>query len=429
MGRYQIPSTLNSILRAFRYRNYRLFFIGQGLSLIGTWMTQMAMAWLVYRITRSVLMLGVIGFSSQIATFLLAPVGGVLADRWNPHRILVVTQILAMIQSLALAGLALTGVITVWEVVGLSVAQGLVNAFDIPARQSFVVDLVEEKKDLSNAIALNSSMFNGARLLGPPIAGAVIAIGGEGLCFLIDAISYLAVIGTLLAMRALPKPVEAKKAPILREVVQGIQYAASVVPIRVLLLFVAFLSFAGMSYGVLMPAFAKETLHGNPNVFGWLMGSTGFGALCGSIYLASRKSVRGLVRLTVWSAFIFGIGLMAFAFARVLWVSLALLFVIGFGMIVQMAASNTILQTIVDDDKRGRVMSLFMMAFMGMTPWGSLAVGGLAHWIGISNTFLLSGASCVIGAAVLASQLPRLRAMIRPIYVRMGIIKSSLGYN
>ncbi len=417
-----MPSGLSLVLRALRHRNYRLFFIGQSISLIGTWMTQVATAWLVYRLTRSVLMLGVIGFSSQIAAFLLAPAAGVLTDRWNRHRILMVTQVLAMTQSFALALLALTGLIAVWHVVVLSVAQGLINAFDIPARQSFVVDLVEQKGDLANAIALNSSMFNGARLLGPPIAGAVIAVGGEGMCFLIDGISYLAVIGMLLVMQPLPKRAGMRKIRIAQEFIQGVRYAAGSVPIRSLLLFVAFVSFVGMPYTVLMPAFAKEVLRGDPHVFGLLMGATGFGALVGSIYLASRKSVRGLVKLTAVSAVVFGVGLMVFALSRILWISLGLLFVIGIGMIVQMAASNTVLQTIVDDDKRGRVMSLFTMAFMGMSPWGSLAAGALASHIGISRTLLFGGASCLAGAGVLVSQLPRLRAAIRPIYARMGII-------
>ena len=415
-------SPLDSMLRALRYRNYRLFFIGQGISLIGTWMTQVAMAWLVYRLSGSTFMLGVVGFSSQIATFLLAPAAGVLTDRWNRHRILVTMQSVAMLQSLVLALLAFTGVVSVWHIVLLSIAQGLVNAFDIPARQSFIVDLVTEKEDLSNAIALNSSMFNGARLLGPPIAGAVIAFGGEGLCFLIDGISYLAVIAMLLAMDSLPETVSAEKVNIAQEFVQGLRYAAGLVPIRFLLLFIGFVSFAGMSYGVLMPAFAKEILHGSSHVFGWLVGAIGLGALCGSLYLASRRSVRGLMKLTAWSAVVFGVALMAFAFSRSLWVSLGLLFVIGFGMIVQMAASNTILQTIVDDDKRGRIMSLFTMAFMGMSPWGSLAAGGLASWIGIPATLFLSGVLCVGGAVVLVSRLSELRAFIRPIYIKRGII-------
>ncbi len=414
--------SLDSIGRALRHRNYRLFFIGQSISLIGTWMTQVATAWLVYRMTRSVVMLGVIGFSSQIATFLLAPAAGVLTDRWNRHRILVITQILAMGQSLALAYLALSGLVTVWQIVFLSIAQGLINAFDLPARQSFLVDLVTKKEDLSNAIALNSSMFNGARLLGPPIAGFVIALGGEGFCFLIDGISYLAVIGMLLAMRALPEKARPKKVRITEEFAQGIRYAVGFVPIRYLLLFIAFISFVGMPYAVLMPAFAKETLHGDSHLYGLLMGATGLGAFFGSIYLASRKSVRGLVGLAVRSSFVFGLGLMAVAVSRTVWFSLLLLFVIGLGMILQVAATNTILQTLVDDDKRGRVMSLFTMAFMGMYPWGSLAVGSCAGAIGISATFFLGGVAVLIGAALLWSQLPQLRSVIRPIYVRMGII-------
>jgi len=417
-----MPSLFRLVLRSLRHKNYRLFFIGQTISLIGTWMTQVAAAWLVYRLTHSVLMLGVIGFSGQIATFLLAPAAGVYTDRWNRHRILVATQISAMIVSFALALLALSGWVMVWHVVAFSVAQGLINAFDIPARQAFVVDLIEEKSDLANAIALNSSMFNGARLLGPPIAGFLIVVAGEGWCFFVDGASYLAVIGTLFAMRDLPRPAESKKISALQEFIQGIRYASGVMPIRFLLLFLAFVSFAGLSYTVLMPALAKDLLHGDPHTFGWLLGATGLGAFCGSIYLASRKSVQGLIRLAVLSSAVFGVSLMALAISRILWVSLALLFVNGLGMIVLMAASNTVLQTIVEDDKRGRIMSLFTMAFMGMAPWGSLATGSLASWIGIQNTLLLNGICCVTGAVVLAGQLPRLRSFIRPIYVKMGII-------
>ena len=414
---------VSSTFRALRYKNYRLFFVGQSISLIGTWMTRVAMAWLVYRLTGSVWLLGVVEFAGQMATFLPAPLAGVLIDRWNRHRILLITQIIAMIQSVILAGLALTGLITVWQVIGMSIFQGLVNAFDIPVRQAFVVELVGEKKEeFGNAVALNASMFNGARLIGPSIAGMVIAVGGEGFCFLIDGISYLAVIATLVMMQVAPRKVSPSQKRMGQEMLQGVVYAWEIIPIRALLLFVAFVSFVGMPYVVLLPAFAKEILHGGPHTLGFLMGSTGLGALAGSIYLASRKSVRGLVRISALSAGLFGVSLIGCALARTLWVSVGWLFAAGFGMIVQIAACNTVLQTIVEDKMRGRVMSLFMMAFMGMAPWGSLAAASLAHYHGVPETLLIGGVACVLGAFIFASQLPRLRTAIRPIYARMGII-------
>lgn len=409
------------MLRALRYRNYRLFFIGQSISLVGTWMTQVATAWLVYRLTGSAFLLGVVGFSSQIAGFVLAPVAGVLTDRWDHRRILLATQVLAALQSLALAVLALSGRIRVSQIILLSVLQGFINAFDIPTRQAFVVRMVEDRTDLSNAIALNSSMFNGARLLGPPLAGLVISAAGEGACFLIDSVSYLAVIATLLMMRVPVRAARSLRRHVAHELAEGVAYAAKSLPIHSLLLMVAFVSLVAMPYVVLLPVVARETLRGGPSTLGLLTGMSGLGALAGSLYLASRRSVRGLVRLSALAGGLFGAALMVFAASRAAWLSLAALFAAGFGMIVQMAASNTVLQTLVDDDKRGRVMSLFMMAFLGMLPWGSLVVGALAGRIGVHRTLMLEGAVCLAGALAFARRLPRLRAAIRPIYARMGI--------
>ena len=409
-------------LRSLRHPNYRLFFIGQAISLIGTWMTQVATAWLVYRLTGSALLLGVVGFSSQIAAVLVAPLAGVLSDRGRHRRILVVTQILSALQSLALAVLALSGTVRVGQIIALSVVQGIINSFDIPTRQAFLVEMVGDRADLGNAIALNSSVFNGARLLGPCLAGFVIAAGGEGICFLIDSVSYLAVIATLLMMRLRPHSHHPPGRRLFREMGEGFAYAMGFLPIRALLLLVAFSSLVAMPYGVLLPAVAKETLHGGPSTFGFLTGMSGLGALIGSLYLASRQSVRGLIRLTAMASGVFGVALMLFAAARVLWAALLILFVIGFSMLVQMAASNTVLQTLVEDDKRGRVMSLYLMAFMGLVPWGSLLAGFLATRIGLGRTLFLEGAACLAGALVFARQLPRLRSLVRPIYVRMGII-------
>jgi MFS family permease len=409
-------------LRALRSRNYRLFFTGQTVSLIGTWMTQIATSWLVYRLTGSAWLLGVVGFASRIPTFLLGPFAGVWVDRWNRHRTLVVTQILSMMQSFALAGLALARVITIREIIWLGLAQGIINAFDMPARQAFVIQMVEDRADLGNAIALNSSMVNTARLLGPSIAGVVIAAVGEGYCFLIDGFSYLAVIASLLAMRiAAVQPRNADKA-ILQELKEGWSYVTRFVPIRSILLLLALVSLVGMQYTVLMPIFAAQVLHGGAHTLGFLMGASGVGALVGAMFLATRKNVLGLGRLVPLAAAGFGVGLIALGLSRFLWLSLTLMMFVGGAMMIQMAASNTILQTIVQDDKRGRVMSFYSMAFLGMAPFGSLLAGALAHRIGAPRTVMISGTICIAGAAWFASQLSAMRELMHPIYRTLGII-------
>lgn len=416
-----------NILRALRSRNYRLFFFGQGVSLIGTWMTRVATIWLVYRLTHSPLLLGAVGFASQIPAFLLAPFAGVLVDRLHLHRLLVITQILSMVQSSLLAVLALSGVISVWHILILSVFQGLVDAFDMPARQTFMVHMIERKEDLSNAIALNSSLVNGTRLIGPSLAGMLIAAKGEGVCFLADAVSYLAVIGSFLAMRVTIRKKETVPTPLLRELKEGVRYAFGFVPIKLILLLLALISLMGMPYAVLMPIFADQILGGGSHAMGFLMGASGFGALAGALYLASRRSVVGLGRMIPQAAAIFGISLMAFAQSRLFGLSLILIFLVGFGMMVEMAASNTLLQTIVDDDKRGRVMSFFSMAFLGMAPFGSLFAGSFASKIGAPNTLVLGGSVCILGAVWFARELPRIREKIRPIYLRKGIIKEAIS--
>jgi MFS family permease len=412
------------MVRALRHRNYRLFFSGQSISLIGTWMTRIATSWLVYRLTRSALLLGLVGFAGQIPSFLLAPFAGVLVDRWNRHRLLVVTQILAMLQSAALAWLTLAGVITIWQVLLLSLFQGAINAFDMPGRQAFVVEMVERREDLANAIALNSSMVNAARLLGPSIGGVVIAAVGEGWCFFIDAVSYLAVIASLLLMRLAAgarRPATTEK-KVLHELREGWRYVAGSAPIRSILLLLAVVSLVGMPYTVLMPVFASTILHGGPHTLGFLMAATGVGALLGALFLANRRTVLGLGKVIPAMAGVFGAGLIGFSLSRSLWLSLILLLVTGLGFMVQMAASNTLIQTLVDDDKRGRVMSFYLMAFMGTAPFGSLLAGGLAHRIGAPRTLLLGGCGCIAGAIWFASLLPKLRERVRPIYVRMGIL-------
>jgi len=411
------------MLRALAHKNYKLFFGGQTISLIGTWMTRIATSWLVYRLSGSALLLGVVGFAGQIPSFLLGPVAGVLVDRWNRHRLLVVTQVLALLQSLAMALLALSGYVKIWHIISLSVFQGLINAFDMPARQSFLVEMVDRREDLPNAIALNSSMVNAARLLGPSIGGVLIAAVGEGWCFMVDAISYLAVIASLLAMK-LPQPVlrATKEAKIFSQFAEGFHYVVRFAPIRKMLLLLALVSLVGMPYTVLMPVFANEVLHGGPHTLGFLMAASGVGALIGALFLAARKSVLGLGKLIPLMAAAFGGGLMIFSFTRVLWLSLALMVVTGLGFMVQMAASNTVLQTIVDEDKRGRVMSFYSMAFMGTAPFGSLLAGAVAERIGTPHTLLFGGLGCVLGAVWFATALPALRRDVRPIYVKIGIL-------
>lgn len=411
------------MFRALRHRNYRLFFTGQTVSMIGTWMTRIATSWLVYKLTGSALLLGVVGFAGQIPSFLLAPVAGVFVDRWNRHRLLIGTQILAMVQSLAMAVLALTGYIKIWHVIALSVFQGVINAFDMPARQSFVVQMVAAREDLSNAIALNSSMVNAARLLGPSIGGVVIAAVGEGWCFMIDGLSYIAVIGSLLAMNVAPLAAKViHDAGVFQQFREGFSYVSGFMPIRSILLLLAFVSLVGMPYTVLMPIFANEILHGGPNTLGLLMAASGVGALTGAMFLARRKTVLGLGRFIPMMATVFGAGLIAFSFSRIVWLSMILMVVTGLGFMVHMAVSNTLIQTMVDEDKRGRVMSFYTMAFMGTSPFGSLIAGSLAEKIGAPETLAFGGLGCIAAAALFYAFLPRLRNYVRPIYIQKGIL-------
>lgn len=410
------------LLRALGHHNYRLFFAGQSVSLIGTWLTRVATSWLVYRLSGSALMLGLIGFCGQLPTFLLGPLAGVWVDRWNRHRLLVVTQVLAMLQSFALAVLALTGHITVFHVAWLSVVQGLINAFDMPARQSFVVEMIEDRADLPNAIALNSSMFNGARLLGPSVAGGLIAWVGEGGCFLIDGFSYLAVIASLLAMKLTVRPRAQRSQHVLTELKEGFNYAFRFAPIRAVLGLLALVSLMGMPFTVLMPVMASQVLHGGPHTLGFLMAASGLGALGGAVFLASRRTVRGFGTVIVSTAATFGLGLVAFALSRNVPLSLVTMLLCGFGMMVTMAASNTVLQTIVDEHMRGRLMSFYAMAFMGTAPFGSLLAGAMAARIGAPATIAIGGVACLLGAVWVRLKLPRLREQVRPIYQRLGII-------
>jgi MFS family permease len=380
------------------------------------------MSWLIYRLTGSASMLGVIGFASQFPTFILAPFAGVLADRWNRQKILLWTQLLAMLQASTLAYIVLSGTAQVWQVMTLAFLLGVINAFDIPVRQSFVVELVENRVDMSNAIALNSSMVTSARLIGPSVAGVLIAYIGEGGCFVINSISYLGVIIAIASMRLKPKKAKMETRHILLELRDGFHYAYGFAPIRIILLLMMLMSFAGMPYVVLLPVFAKTILHGDAHTFGFLMAAAGFGALVSTVRLASRKSVLGLGRLIAFAVGLFGVGIATFALSHTMALSLLSLCMAGFGSMSVISSCNTILQTIVDDDKRGRVMSFFTMSFMGTTPFGNLVAGLVADRIGPQNTLILGGTICLIGGLAFARNLPSIREKIRPIYARLGIV-------
>jgi MFS family permease len=422
--KYGVTKTagFKKVFRSLQYRNYRLFFYGQSISLIGTWMQRIATPWLVYSLTDSVFLLGLVGFAGQIPTFLFSPFAGVLIDRWNRYTMLIITQILAMMQAFALAFLFFNKTLEVWHIILLSIFLGCINAFDMPARQSFVIDMIEKKEDLGNAIALNSSMVNSARLLGPSIAGVLISLMGEGICFLTNGISYIFVITFLIMMRIPKRKVKVQNKRVFQEFREGFAYTFGFKPIRYIILLLGLVSLTGMPYTVLMPVFARNILHGGPHTFGFLMGASGIGALAGAFYMASRKSVLGLGRFVPLFAAVFGFGLITFSLSHLFLLSMALMLVIGFGMIMQMTSCNTILQTIVDDDKRGRVMSFYTMAFMGTAPFGSLIAGALASSLGAPATLMIGGASCILGALVFARELPELQKKIRPIYIRLGII-------
>ena len=414
------------IWRALRHRNYRLFFTGQSISLIGTWMTRIATSWLVYKLTRSPLLLGVVSFAGQIPTFIFAPIAGVWVDRLDRRRVLVVTQILAMLQSLALAALTLSGHINIPELIGLGAFQGLINAFDMPGRQAFLVQMVEDKQDLGNAVALNSSMVNMARLLGPSLAGAVIAVFGTGYCFLIDGLSYLPVIASLLMMRLKPLLIPHATTSMFQQLKEGWKYVANSTPIRTILFLFAIISLMGWPFTVLMPVFALKILNGGPHTYGFLMGAVGVGALISAYSLAVRSSVRGLTKMIPIASGMLGVGLILFAISTNFWFSLMVLSFCGYGMMQQMAASMTIIQTIVDEEKRGRVMSYSTVALVGMAPFGGLLAGTLANKIGAPKTVMVSGAACLLGALWFLTQITAVRKVMRPIYVNLGIVPAEV---
>jgi MFS family permease len=413
---------LSHAWRALRHRNFRLFFGGQSISLIGTWMTRVATSWLVYRLTKSSLLLGTVGFAGQIPTFLLAPFAGVIVDRMDRRKVLVWTQSLAMVQSLLLAWLTLSHRINITEVLILSAFQGVINAFDMPGRQSFMIRMVEDRADLSNAIAINSSMVNAARLIGPSLAGMLIAVTSEGWCFLVDGVSYVAVIVSLLMMTLPREQMQNYGATMAQQLREGWNYVAASVPIRNILLLFALISLMGWPFMVLMPIFAAQVLRGGPHTLGFLMGSVGVGSLTSALLLVLRRSVRGLLKVIPIGAGVFGAGLVAFGFSHNQWLSMAMMLVTGFGMMQGVTASNTILQTLVDEKMRGRVMSYYTMAFVGMAPFGSLLAGAMAHAIGAQRTVIVSGVACIVGGVWFWTHLGTIRREMRPIYERLGIV-------
>ena len=426
-------SGLRRIGRALQHRNFRLFFGGQGVSLIGTWMQQLAMSWLVYQLalkafpTKAAFFLGLVNFAGQIPAIIVVPLAGVLIDHWNRHRIIVITQTLMLFQAMALAILTWAGVIDIAQVIILSVIMGILNAFDMPARQTFLPEMLTNKDDLGNAIALNSSLFHGARLIGPSLAGMVIAWTGAAFCFLLNALSFLAVIVALLRMDVTPVRRQMHHRSVVEGFRDGVRYAFGFPPIRAIILFVAVISLVGMPYTVLMPIVADKILGGGDAergayFLGLLMTASGLGALVGAIYMASRRTVLGLGAKIVLACTLFAIGIVIFSFSRMLWLSFATLIVSGFGMMVMMASCNTIVQTIVEDDKRGRVMSLYTAAFMGLAPFGSLIGGSVADALGTPSALLLCAVGCLTAGLVFGVRLGSIRRFVRPIYIQRGIL-------
>ena len=417
-----MPGITRAVVRSLKYRNFRLFTIGQSISVIGSWIQQVAVGWLVYRLTDSALMLGLVSFAAQGPTFVLAPLAGAIADRANKHRLLLVVQALMMLQALVLAGLVLSGTIVIWHLVVLSALLGCLSGFDIPVRQSYLVEMVEGKEDLSNAIALNSSMFNAARLIGPAIAGLLISVVGEGICILLNGLSYIAVLWALLAMRVPRRPPSQTDTRVVAQIREGFDYAFNFAPIRAVLLLVAVVSLLGVPFSVLLPIYAGLILGGDARTLGWLISATGAGALTAALYLASRETVRGLSKVITFSALLFSLALLLFSVSRVLWLSIPALVLAGFGMMLQMASSNTFLQTIVPDDKRGRILALYTMAYIGTAPIGSLLLGWVAQRAGAPATIAGGAAICLIAAAAFGRNVPDFRAQVGPIYRQLGII-------
>jgi MFS family permease len=413
---------MHPVLRGFRHRNFRLFFIGQSLTMIGTWMQYIAISWLVYRLTGSAFMLGVTGFALQIPILLVSPFAGVWVDRYNRRTLLMVTQSLALAQAVLLAALTFGGLIQVWHVLVFSFLLGSINAFANPSRNTFLLELVESRENLPNAIALNALIMNSSRFVGPSIAGAVLAFAGEAWCFTLNALSYLALIVALLMMRVKPIVRQPAQEHWLDGLKQGFRYAFGFLPSRRLLLLVAAISITTAPYQHLMPIFAGEVFGGDSRTLGLLISCAGLGAFAGTVYLAGRTSVRGLSRVIMLASFSASIGLMLFSQSRLLWLSLALMLPIGFGLVLTAVSTNTILQTIADEDKRGRVISIYGMCFLGTPPLGSFIAGSVASRFGAPFTLLIFGALGALAALAFALRIESWRAAIRPVYRRLGLL-------
>ena len=413
-------SRLALAVRALRHRNFQLFFAGQLISLIGTWMQIVAQSWLVYRLTGSALLLGTVGFASQIPVFIMAPIGGIVADRKNRKHVVIATQVASMTLAAILAALTLTGKVQVWQIIVLAAGLGTVNAFDIPARQAFLIDMVG-REDLMNAIALNSSMFNGARVIGPAVAGILVASIGEGWCFFANAVSYIAVIIGLLLMRIEHPANLAGEGSPLEHIIEGFSFARNTGPIRAILTLLGVMSFVGMPYAVLMPVFADQILHGGARGLGILMGATGVGALLGAMSLAARASLKGLGKVIAFCAGGFGVSLILFAFSKIFWLSTVLLVPVGFTMMVQMASSNTLIQAMTPDKLRGRVMAVYSMMFMGMAPFGAFFAGAVADRWGAPWTVGMGGIACITSAIVFGRHFPTIRGEARELILAQGM--------
>ncbi|MCK9220745.1 MAG: MFS transporter [Bacteroidales bacterium] len=414
--------TIGSIFSSLRSRNYRLYFTGQGISLIGTWMQNIALSWLIYRITGSVFLLGLIGFTSQIPTFILAPFSGVLTDRFNRLRIMIITQVCFMIQAGIMAFLVLFNLIDVWHIIVLSIVFGIISAFDAPARQSLVIDLIDKPENLGNAIALNSAIFNAARLVGPAVAGIIIAVVGEGICFSLNALSFIAVLAALLQIKITRKQVPPKTTNFKKSFFEGFHYTFQSMPIRTLILMLATLSLVGLPFIVLLPAYAKDILLGGSDTLGFLMSALGAGALTGALYMATRKTVLGLSKIIAVNTILLGLAIVLASFSDKLCFSLIIFFFGGLSMVLFLSSVNTMLQSITDEDKRGRVMSFYAMALMGTSPIGNLLAGTIASGIGISHTFLIGGTVTVLIGIWFAINRKSMRKDVHNIYINKGIL-------
>ena len=412
-----MPSTW----RALRHRNFALFLSGQACALIGYWMQSIAQGWLLYRMTDSASLLGVLGFASSLPVLLIAPFAGLWSDRWNLHRVMFTTQVLEMLQAVLLAALAVTGLIAPWHIVTLAMLLGLLVAIELPVRHAYLLELVGNKQELPNAIAITSLMANCGRLIGPALAGLVISAWSEAACFVINAVTFLVVIVTFLMMRVTASAPRAVPTAMWQGMREGLAYAWQSVPIRLLLALLIIMGLLASPYMSLMPALVRSVFQGNAEQMGFFVGASGLGGVAGTLYLAARPSVRGLLSVLAAASFAAGTALALLAWSGTVWIALPLLSVIGFGMLVTSVSVNMILQTIVDDDKRGRIMSLYTAAFLGMSPFGSLAAGTIADAVGIVATLTACGIGCAAAALYIAHKRPQLREHVRPIYARMGV--------